>query len=173
MSRLAKKGSKLEMLLDMTHNEYRNAGVADVRKIPPPLKIGKVEGKKATSYLDKATWVDYSGIYKSHALIFDAKESTIERFTLSNVALHQYELLKSWYKHGAVAFLIVAFWLKGKNEPEIYYLKFEQLASYWERKDFGGPKSIPISYFRENCIRVLSRNGFTAHYLFAIGMQDY
>ena len=74
MSRLGKKGSKLEMLIDMTNNQYRNAGIADVRKIPPPLKVGNVSGKKVDAYLDKATWVDYNGIYKRRSLLFDAKE---------------------------------------------------------------------------------------------------
>ncbi|MGN7117829.1 Holliday junction resolvase RecU [Lysinibacillus odysseyi] len=166
------RGSKLEMLINMTNNEYRSAGFADIRKIPTPTNIAKVEGKKVEAYLDKATWVDYSGIYKSHALIFEAKESTIERFTLANLVDHQYELLKSWHKHGAVAFLIVAFWLKNKNEPEIYYLKFEQLADFWEQKDRGGSKSIPISYFRENCQRIKGRDGFTAHYLLAAGLHE-
>lgn len=172
MARLAKKGSKLERLIDMTNNEYRNAGVAAVGKVPTPLEIKKVEGKNVEALLGKARWLDYNGVYKGHALIFDAKESTIERFTLANVADHQYETMKLWHKHDAVTFLIVAFWLKGKNEPEIYYLKFEQLASYWERKDFGGSKSIPLKYFRENCMRITGRNGFTAHYLFALGMQQ-
>ena len=171
MARLAKKGSKLEMLIDMTNNEYRSAGVADVRKVPPPLKVGNVNGKNVDAYLDKATWLDYNGIYKGHALIFDAKETKVERLPLANVAEHQYQTMKSWHKHGAITFLIVAFWLKGKNEPEIYYLKYEQLAAFWENQKFGGSKSIPIKYFRENCIRIVGRNGFTAHYLIALGMQ--
>lgn len=172
VARLAKKGSKLEMLIDMTNNEYRNSGIADVRKIPPPLKVGKVEGKKVNAYLDKATWVDYNGIYKGDSLLFDAKETTIERFPLENVANHQYQTLKSWHGHGGITFLIVAFWIKGKNEPEVYYLGFEQLASYWEHKDFGGSKSIPIKYFREHCVRIECRNGFTLHYLLALDLQQ-
>lgn len=172
MSRLGKKGSKLEMLIDMTNNQYRNSDLADIRKIPPPLKVGNVSGKKVDAYLDKATWVDYNGIYKGKSLLFDAKESTIERFPLANLANHQYQTLKSWHRHGAVSFLIVSFWLKNKNEPEIYYLKFEQLASFWEQKDFGGSKSIPIAYFRENCERIIGRNGFTAHYLSCLSLED-
>lgn len=172
MSRLGKKGSKLEMLLNMTNNEYRSADIAIVDKVPPPLKVGEVSGKKVKAYLDKATWVDYNGIYKGRSLIFDAKESTVERFPLANLAEHQYNTLKSWHRHGAVSFLIVAFWLKNKNEPEIYYLSFEQLASFWEQKDLGGSKSIPISFFRTECERVIGRNGFTADYLKCLILRD-
>lgn len=116
---LAKRGSKLEMLIDMVNNEYRNKGVADVRKVPPPLKVGKVTGKSVNAYLDKATWLDYTGVYLGHSLIFDAKETQVERFPLDNLADHQYATMKSWDKNRGIAFLIVAFWLKGKNEPEI------------------------------------------------------
>lgn len=167
-----KKGAKLEMLINMTNNEYRNAGIADIDKVPPPVEISKVSGKKVSGFLDRPRWVDYNGIYRGRAIIFDAKESTVERFTLANLEEHQYKKLKMWHEHGAVSFLIVAFWLKGKNEPEIYYLKFEQLAAYWEKKDSGGSKSIPISYFREHCVRVKGGNGFTVHYLYAAGLQD-
>lgn len=172
VSRLGKKGSKLEMLINMTNSEYFNGGIADVRKNPTPLKIGSVSGKNVKAYLDKPTWLDYNGIYKGHALIFDAKETTIERFPLANIADHQYETMKSWHHHGAVAFLIVAFWLENKNEPEIYYLSYKQLASYWEHKDTGGSKSIPIKYFRNHCIRIECRNGYTLHYLLALGLHQ-
>ena len=172
MARLAKKGSKLEMLIDMVNNEYRNADIAVVDKVPPPLKIGKVVGKNVDAYLDKAAWLDYTGVYKGYSLNFDAKETKVERFPLANLANHQYETMKSWDRHGAVTFLIVAFWLKDKNEPEIYYLAFKQLAQFWERKESGGSKSIPIKYFRDHCIRIECRNGFTLHYLLALGLHQ-
>lgn len=169
---LAKRGSKLEMLIDMVNNEYRNKGMADVRKVPPPLKVGKVMGKSVNAYLDKATWLDYTGVYLGHSLIFDAKETQVERFPLDNLADHQYATMKSWDKHSGIAFLIVAFWLKGKNEPEIYYLSYKQLASFWEYRNTGGSQSIPIKYFREQCVRIECRNGFTLHYLYALNLQQ-
>lgn len=169
---LAKRGSKLEMLIDMANNEYRNADVAVIGKVPPPLKIGKVVGKNVNAYLDKAAWLDYTGVYKGYSLNFDAKETMVERFPLANLANHQYETMKSWDRHGSVVFLIVAFWLKGKNEPEIYYLSFKQLARFWEHKDIGDSKSIPIKYFRDHCVRIECRNGFTLHYLLALGLHQ-
>lgn len=158
------------MLIEMTNNQYRNSDVADVRKIPPPLKVGKVSGKSVNAYLDKATWVDYNGIFRGRSLLFDAKETTVERFPLANLADHQFQTLKSWHRHGSITFLIVAFWLKNKNEPEIYYLPFDQLASFWELKDSGGSKSIPIAYFREQCQRILGYNGIAVHYLPCLGL---
>lgn len=161
----ANRGKKLEMLLEMTHNQYRNGQYADIRKIHPPVDILKVTGNKVEGKLARANWVDYSGIFKGKAIVFDAKESTIERWPLKNITDSQYELLKSWHKHGAIAFLLIAFWLPKKNEPEIYILSFEQLGLAWMVQENGGAKSIPISYFRERCIRVKSSGKYTVDYL--------
>lgn len=163
-----RKGAKLEMLIDMTNNQYRSAGIADIDKVPPPLKIGKVAGKNVNAYLDRAAWVDYAGICKGVPILFDAKETTVERLPLSNLAEHQYRKLRTWYKHKGASFLIVAFWLKNKNEPEIYLLDFEQLAMHWEDPNV---KSIPIQYFREHCSRVFGSDGFTADYLHCLGLR--
>lgn len=168
----ANRGAKLEMLVEMTNNQYRHAWLADIRKVPTPVKILKTEGNKVTGHLDTATWVDYSGIYEGRSIIFDAKESTLKRFPLKNIALHQYQLLKSWHKHGAIAFLLVAFWLEGKNEPEIYVLRFEQLEAVYESQDAGrGSKSISLDFFRNSCERVKSINGIPVDYLAALKLE--
>lgn len=168
----ANRGAKLEMLVEIANNQYRNAWLADIRKVPTPVKIMKTEGNKVTGHLDTATWVDYSGIYEGCSIIFDAKESTLKRFPLKNITSHQYQLLKSWHKHGAVAFLLVAFWLEGKNEPEIYVLRFEQLEAAYENQDDGrGSKSISLDFFRNNCERVKSQNGIPVDYLAALKLD--
>ncbi|MFJ7662979.1 Holliday junction resolvase RecU [Lysinibacillus sp. NPDC097162] len=168
----ANRGAKLEMLVEMTNNQYRNAWLADIRKVPTHVKILKTEGNKVSGHLDTATWVDYSGIYEGYSIIFDAKETKLKRFPLKNISPHQYQLLKSWHKHGAIAFLLVAFWLEGKNEPEIYVLRFEQLAEFYESQGTErGTKSIAIDFFRENCERAKSGNGFTVDYIDALNLE--
>ncbi len=160
------------MLVEMTNNQYRNAWLADIRKVPTPVKILRTEGNKVTGHLDTATWVDYSGIYNGYSIIFDAKETELKRFPLKNISPHQYQLLKSWHKHGAVAFLLVAFWLEGKNEPEIYVLRFEQLETAYENQGAErGSKSISINFFRGNCESVKSSNGFVVDYLTALNLE--
>ena len=167
----ANRGAKLEMLVDMTHNQLRNAGVADIRKIPTPVQITSANGNRVTGRLEKATWVDYSGVYKGRAIIFDAKETTIKNLPLANIAQHQYDLLCSWHKQGAHAFLLVAFWLKEKNEPEVYMLPFTYLEQAWQIKTAGGRKSIPLAFFQESCQRVTSGSGFVLNYLPALEVQ--
>ncbi|MGE7111259.1 Holliday junction resolvase RecU [Lysinibacillus sp. NPDC047702] len=169
----ANRGAKIENLLEMTNNQYRNAWLADIRKVPTPVKILKADGNKVTGHFDTPTWVDYSGIYEGRSIIFDAKESTLKRFPLKNISLHQYQQLKSWHKHGAIAFLLVAFWLEGKNEPEIYVLRFEQLEAAYENQDAGrGSKSISFDFFRNNCERVKSRYGILVDYLEALKLNQ-
>ncbi|MEK3728644.1 Holliday junction resolvase RecU [Lysinibacillus sp. FSL W8-0953] len=164
----ANRGKNFENLIDMTNNQYRNNNFADVRKVPPPLTILEVNGNQVDAKLEKASWVDYSGIYKGQAIIFDAKETKQERFPLKNLTDDQYKFLHSWHYKGAKAFLLVCFWIKNKNEPEIYYLKFEQLEAAWVGQSNGGAKSIPLQFFRDHCIRIKS-GIYTVHYLEAVG----
>jgi len=51
---MANRGATFERLVDMANTKYRNAGVADIRKVPTPVQITKskgrlVEGRKETA----------------------------------------------------------------------------------------------------------------------------
>lgn len=106
----ANRGAVLERLIDMTNNQYRNKGVADIRKVPTPVQITGNKAGKVTSYTQKGEWVDYVGIIESRTIVFDAKETSERtKFPLKNISEHQYELLKSWHQKGAHAFLLVSF----------------------------------------------------------------
>lgn len=49
----ANRGAQLERLVDMTNNQYRNKGVADIRKVPTPVKITGHQGNKVTGHTQK------------------------------------------------------------------------------------------------------------------------
>lgn len=157
----ANRGAFLERIIDMANNKYRNAGVADIRKVPTPFKPLNTKGNRVTGHFEKPTWVDYSGIYNGHAIIFDAKQTSKTNFPLDNISLHQYELLKSWSEKGAVAFLIVYF----SSKDKYYYLPFTLLNYAWKRAENGGRKSIAYSEFEECATEVKSKDGYTLHYL--------
>lgn len=157
------RGAILEKLLDMTHVQYKNTGVADIKKIPTPVKILRIIGAKVEGHLEAGEFTDYMGMSQGRTLLFDAKETKEKRLPLKNIHAHQYKLLESWTKHGAIAFLIVAF--TSKND-EIYLLSFEQLREFWEAAKLPkGRQSIPQAFFAENCPRVTSENGIVLHYL--------
>ncbi|HEY4622896.1 MAG TPA: Holliday junction resolvase RecU [Solibacillus sp.] len=160
----ANRGAFLERVIDMANNKYRNAGVADIRKIPTPFKPLNTKGGKVTGHFEKPTWVDYSGIYNGDAIIFDAKQTALTNFPLDNLSDHQYNLLDSWSQKGAVAFLIVYF----SKYDKYYYLPFATLKWAKERADSGGRKSIAYKEFETMAQEVKSKDGYTLHYLEAV-----
>ena len=160
----ANRGKFLENVIDMANNKYRNAGVADIRKVPTPIKILKQTGNKITGHTEKPTWVDYSGIYEGKAIIFDAKQTAETAFPLSKLSQHQYDLLKSWHQKGARAFLLVYF----SQHDKYFILWFEDLQLAWERAQMGGRKSIAYKEFQAWGYEVCSKDGYTLHYLEAI-----
>lgn len=148
----------------MANNKYRNAGVADIRKVPAPMQILKDHGHTVTARKEKPAWVDYSGIYNGRAIIFDAKQTASTNFPLDNLSDHQYELLKSWAQKGAVAFLVVYF----SKFDKYYYLPFATLKWARERANAGGRKSIAYKEFETMAHEVKSKDGYTLHYLEAV-----
>lgn len=158
----ANRGAVLESLVDMANKQYRNKGVADIRKIPTPVQITGNNKGRISGFVTKGEWVDYSGIKDGRSIIFDAKETSVRTsFSLDNVSEHQYELLKSWHHKGALSFLIVSF----VKLDETYRLRFEYLEKYWEGAKKGERKSIPHPFFFMNCDLVKSENGYVLHYL--------
>lgn len=167
----ANLGKQLERLIDMTNNQYRNKGFADIRKIPTPVQVTSNNRGTITGKLLKGEWVDYVGIYAGRAIIFDAKETSSDTsFPLSNIPDHQYELLYSWRGKGAVAFIIVQF---TKKHEEIYIHQFSDLEDWWEQSLEGGRKSIPYKFFVENCSRVKSEDGFVLDYLKRLNLGNW
>lgn len=159
----ANLGKQLERLIDVSNNQYRNSGVADIRKVPTPVQITGNNRGNVTGYVTKGEWVDYVGVYDGRTIVFDAKEtSSTTSFPLSNISDHQYDLLKSWHQKGAAAFLIVSF---VKIHEEIYMLPFKELQSWWEQAESGGRKSIPHQSFVEDCWQVKSEGGIVLNYL--------
>lgn len=158
----ANRGAGLEHLIDLTNNQYRNKGVADIRKIPTPVKIIGQQGNRITGHTQKGEWVDYVGIHDGRTIVFDAKETSIRtNFPLSNISEHQYDLLKSWHQKGAHAFLLVSF----TKLNEVFLLPFGRLQEAWEDAKKGGRKSIPYDVFKLNCNQVKSDKGYVLHYL--------
>ncbi|EGQ21096.1 recombination protein U [Sporosarcina newyorkensis 2681] len=158
----ANRGAVLERLIDMTNQQYRNKGVADIRKIPTPVQIQSNNKGRVTGYTQKGEWVDYSGVFDGRAIIFDAKETSNKTsFPLNNISAHQFDLLKSWHQKGAQSFLLVSF----TKLDEIYLLPFKLLETYWEDAQKGGRKSIPHPFFFMQCELVKSDRGYVLDYL--------
>lgn len=162
----ANRGMGLERIIDMANTQYRNKGVADVRKIPTPVKITSNVKGKVSGHVTKGELVDYFGVKDGRAIVFDAKETNITTsFPLKNVHEHQFNILKSWHQKGAKAFLLISF---TKRQYETYLLPFEMLEEAWKGYIGDGKKSIPYEEFVLNCDLVKSDKGYVLHYLKAI-----
>ena len=157
----ANRGKKLESIIDATNKQYMIDGVADVRKIPTPVKIISNKAGRVSGHVEKGTWVDYSGVYNGKAIIFDAKQTSGKSLPLANIHRQQYELLKSWNQKGAVAFLLVHF----TEIDTYYYLGFETLRWAYERSESNGRKSISLKEFEEKSIKIDRSDYYNLNYL--------
>lgn len=158
------RGKFLESIINMANDKYLNSGIADIDKVPTPVQITKSEGRNVNGRKEKATWVDFVGIYNGRGIIFDAKETKTLNLPMKNIEPHQYKKLKSWHEKGAHAFLIVYF-----HKPNKYYLlPFKTLEWAWERAKKGTRMSISLKEFETMAIEVKSNNGYTLDYLEAI-----
>jgi recombination protein U len=99
-------------------------------------------------FFETPSTLDYNGIYKGYYIEFDAKETKSKTsFSINNIHKHQIIHIKRVLHHNGIAFLIVRFTLLEKD----YVLRGEDLIDYLNNST---KKSIPLSYFEENCYQV-------------------
>ena len=147
----ANRGMFLEHIINDTNTYYLSKDKAVIYKKPTPIKVLNVKYRTAkTTLIDKAVFsetstLDYNGIYKGKYIEFDAKETNSRTsFPLSNIHMHQIEHIKNIIYYGRIAFLIIRF----NYYNETYLLLGNDLISYI---DSNTRKSIPYSYFKDNC----------------------
>ena len=150
-SSFANRGMALENDINETNKYYREYGIALVYKKPTPIRITKTnyQNMRVTDgFFECPSTLDYNGVYKGYYIEFDAKETRSKTsFTINNIHNHQIEYIKKVIKHGGIVFLIVRFTLLDKN----YILKGKDLIQFIDSND---RKSIPLSYFEENCYKI-------------------
>lgn len=144
----ANRGMKLESLLNLSNDYYREINKAIIYKKPTPIKIVNTstsnKGIKITdAYFEAPSTLDYNGIYKGKYIDFDAKETKeTTRFPLQNIHEHQLLHMKKVLEHGGISFLIISM------NNEYYYLDGNKILEFINtNKD---RKSIPYKYIEEN-----------------------
>ncbi len=152
------RGSTLEEFINHTNERYDELGLALIQKIPTPItpvRIDKERRHITLAYFDKVSTVDYIGTVQGIPVCFDAKECNSDTFPLQNIHEHQMIFMEKFEKQGGVAFLILYY----SNRNILYYMRFREIRTFWERKNSGGRKSFRIeelegSYFmnlKSNC----------------------
>ena len=143
------RGMNFEADLNITNQYYLDMDIAVIYKKPTPITINKVDYPSRVDAVIKEahfktpSTTDYNGIYKGKYIDFEAKETKLNYFPLSNIHNHQVEHLKRIVKHGGIGFILVNF----TKLDKIYLLMGDKLFSFIEE---GSRKSIPIEYFEEN-----------------------
>lgn len=148
---MANKGYEFESEIERTNEEYRELGIALIKKRPTPTVF---RGKKLFFDRKKST-VDCEGVYQSRSIQFEMKaigDPDKKSMPIDMIEPHQYDHLIEASLHGAVCFLIVFMACTDK----IYILPLERLKQAYRASEEGGRKSIPISEFEEHGIVVNS-----------------
>ena len=142
------RGMHLENDLNATNEYYRTNNIAVIYKKPTPITINKVDYPNRLDAVIKEahfkipSTTDYNGIYKGKYIDFEAKETKLKSFPLSNIHKHQLEHLAKIVEHGGIGFVIVSFTLFN----EVYLLPASDILTYVEETN---KKSIPITFFKE------------------------
>ncbi|MDO4395096.1 MAG: Holliday junction resolvase RecU [Mycoplasmatota bacterium] len=145
------RGMTLEDDINLTNNYYKEKDIALIYKKPIPIKVLKINETKTRikdGFYEQKSTLDYSGIYKEKYLEFDAKETNSKTsFSILNIQPHQIEHIKNIIHFKGISFLIIRFNLLN----ETYLLEGHKLLAFLEENE---RKSIPLSYFQENCPKI-------------------
>lgn len=143
------RGMSLESDLNITNEQYLLENIAVIHKKPTPITINQVDYKSRMDATIKEahfkipSTTDYNGVYKGKYIDFEAKETKLEYFPLSNIHKHQIIHLQKISEHGGIGFLIVRF----DKYDKTFLLEESKLTDFIENET---RKSIPISYFEKN-----------------------
>ncbi len=157
------RGSTLEEFVNRTNEKYHENGLALIQKIPTPITPVRMDpdSRQITlAYFDQKSTVDYIGAVQGIPVCFDAKECQTDTFPLQNVHEHQVAFMRDFEAQGGVAFLLIYF----THRDQFYYMRFAELAPFWERSENGGRKSIRLEELDERFFFSM-RGGLMVPYL--------
>lgn len=157
-----KRGQAFENTLDYTNQIYKRQSRCLIHKRPTPVKVLKSNGKRVLSgFYEAKSTVDYDGIYKGRAIVYEAKSTAEKRFDLKLVQNHQIEYLQAAEDQGAVSFLIVEM----RATRSVLILTNAMIQKYIKDAKKGGRKSIPLGDLEVYGYPVKSQNGVPLDYL--------
>lgn len=145
------KGKRLEERIIAQNDFYRRQGLAEINKVPNAWVV-KRKGAHIVSADPVPTkmcdFIGTSHIVDGRCISFDAKETKNKTsFPLSNIDIEQMKHLERNQDNGGISFFIVWFYEVG----EMYLAPFNFVNAYWTDNLYGGPASIPLKEFREEC----------------------
>ena len=158
------RGSTLEDMVNRTNEQYAEAGLAIMQKIPTPITpitIDKATRHITLAYFDQKSTVDYIGAVQGIPVCFDAKECAKDTFALQNIHEHQVEFMKRFEEQQGVAFFLIHY----TKRDVFYYLALRQLLIFWQRMEDGGRKSFRYEELSEEFFFSMGKGGAFVPYL--------
>ncbi len=137
------RGSELEEMINLTNELLKRQGLAIVQKIPTPIKPVEIDKEKRTitlAYFEQKSTVDYIGLVQGVPICFDAKETALSSFPISNIHNHQLEFMKQFTAHKGISFIILYY----KKENRCFIIGLAELEDILERCKQKNKKSISI-----------------------------
>lgn len=150
------RGSTLEDLINRTNERYLEKGLALIQKIPTPItpvRIDKEHRHITLAYFDQQSTVDYIGAVQGIPVCFDAKECSADTFPLQNIHEHQIEFMNQFEKQGGISFILIHY----SKKNILYYMRLEELNTFWERAKAGGRKSFRFDELNSDFFLELSK----------------
>lgn len=163
------RGSTLEDFINRSNEHYQQAKLAMVQKIPTPITPIKIDKEKrhiTLAYFEQRSTVDYIGAVQGIPVCFDAKECNVDTFPLMNIHEHQVQFMKGYEAQNGVAFLVIYY----AHKNLAYYMRFQELISFWNRMESGGRKSFRLDELDDRFFMDISR-GFLVPYLDGIQLD--
>ena len=145
----------MEAIINDTNNYYLSNDIACIYKKYTPIGIVNVKNEKGNKIITKAYFkeistLDYNGVYKGYYIEFDAKQTLNKTsFPLSNISNHQIDHIKNIIKQNGIIFLIV------EINKSYFLLDGNNLIKFIDEEK---RKSIPYSYFTNNCNQIRFEN---------------
>lgn len=163
------RGSTLEDFINRTNEHYLEKGLALIQKIPTPITPMKIDQEKrhiTLAYFDQQSTVDYIGAVQGIPVCFDAKECSIDTFPLANIHEHQVSFMTNFEKQQGISFILIHFTTRNM----LYYMRLQELKSFWKRAEAGGRKSFRVDELDDRFCMEL-KNGFFVPYLDALQLD--
>ena len=160
------RGSTLEDFINLSNEKYLSSGLAVIQKIPTPIKPIKIDKDSrhiTLAYFDQKSTVDYIGVVQGIPVCFDAKETAVDIFPLSNIHPHQITFMENFEKQNGISFIILYF----SARDEFYYIPFCDIMKFWLRGENGGRKSFTYDEIDKN-YQIHGSKGVIVHYLEAL-----
>ncbi len=160
------RGSTLEDFINLSNEKYLSSGLAVIQKIPTPIKPIKIDKDSrhiTLAYFDQKSTVDYIGVVQGIPVCFDAKETTVDTFPLTNIHPHQITFMENFEKQHGISFIILYF----SARDEFYYIPFCDIMKFWLRGENSGRKSFTYDEIDKN-YQIHGSKGVIVHYLEAL-----